>query len=415
MAFLYNVSICCYLFLIHVAGLFNNKAKQWIAGRKNIFERIQKDVKPGAKLAWFHCASLGEFEQARPVIEEFKKLYPHYKLLLTFFSPSGYEVRRNYEFADFVYYMPIDTPSNARRFLDLVNPSIVFFVKYEFWFNYIIQIKKKNIPFFVFSAIFRENQHFFKWYGGWFRKQLKSITHIFVQNTESLSMLQKIGVTQVSVCGDTRFDRVNTIARNVKAFPLIKKFCEGSDVFIAGSSWPPDEELLTMLINSNRTNFKFIIAPHMVDLPHIVSLGEKLKGQFVKYSEADEENITRIKVMIIDSIGILSHVYQYGKLAYIGGGFGSGIHNILEAATFGLPVIFGPKYHKFREAVDLIKEGGAYSISNENEFMETVMKLYNEPELLKEKSQIARNFVQKNIGATDIILKKIEKSIVSGH
>ena len=411
MAFLYNLSICLYLILVRVASLFNNKAKQWIAGRKNIFDHLQKTVNPDAKLAWFHCASLGEFEQARPVIEEFKKLHPHYKLLLTFFSPSGSEVRKNYEVADYVFYMPMDTPANAKRFLDLVNPSIVFFVKYEFWFNYIIQINNKNIPFFVFSAIFRENQHFFKWYGGWFRKHLNGITHIFVQNNESLSLLKKIGITQVSVSGDTRFDRVNAIAGNVKSFPLIKKFCEGFDVFIAGSSWPPDEELLTKLINSDKTNYKFIIAPHLVDTPHITSIEEKIKGHVVRYSKADEDNVMSAKVLIIDSIGILSHVYQYGKLAYIGGGFGSGIHNILEAATFGLPVIFGPKYHKFREAVELIKEGGAFSISDENEFMKVVIQLYNEPALLKEKSQIARNFVQRNIGATDIILKETEKSI----
>ena len=234
---------------------------------------------------------------------------------------------------------------------------------------------------------------------------IKDVTDLEVYNL-SLELLQKIGVTQVTVSGDTRFDRVNSIAANVKNFPLIQKFCEGSDVFIAGSSWPPDEELLTKLINSEKTNYKFIIAPHVVDKPHVASLIEKIKGHVVKYSEADNDNVMYAKVLVIDSIGILSHVYQYGKIAYIGGGFGSGIHNILEAATFGLPVIFGPKYHKFPEAIDLIKDGGAFSIDNENDFMKVVLSLYNDASLLKEKSLIARNYIQRNIGATNIILKE---------
>ena len=410
MAFLYNISIILYLFFIRVAFIFNKKAKLWISGRKNIFEKIEKRIKPNEKIAWFHCASLGEFEQGRPVIEEFKKRNHEFKILITFFSPSGFEVRKNYEKADYIFYLPIDTPSNVKRFIDLVNPSIVVFVKYEFWFNYIKKIKNKSIPFFIISANFRSEQPFFKWYGGWFRKQLRTVSHIFVQNNESLELLKKINITQVTVAGDTRFDRVSEITKNVKKFPVIQKFCKNSDVFIAGSSWQPDEDILTTFINSEKTNFKFIIAPHIVDKPHIASLLEKIKKEHVVlYSEADEENVMYAKILVVDCIGILSHVYRYGKIAYIGGGFGSGIHNILEAATFGMPVIFGPKYHKFREAVDLIAEGGAYSISNTSEFLNVVMNFYNNPEILKEKSEISRNFVQKNIGATKIILEETSK------
>jgi 3-deoxy-D-manno-octulosonic-acid transferase len=392
-----------------MASFFNKKAKLWIKGRENIFERIEKKINIEDEIIWFHCASLGEFEQGRPVIEKLGK-YGRYKILLTFFSPSGYEVRHNYSGADFVFYLPIDTPENAKRFITLINPSAVYFVKYEFWFNYIRELKNKKIPLFIISANFRKNQHFFKWYGSWFRKQLTGITHIFVQNKESMELLNRVGVGQVTVSGDTRFDRVDDITKNVKNFPVIRKFCEGSDVFVVGSSWQPDEEIITKLINSEKTNYKFIIAPHLVDKPHIASLVDKIKkGHVALYSEADEDNVMYAKTLVIDSIGILSHVYRYGKIAYIGGGFGSGIHNILEAATFGMPVIFGPKYHKFREAVNLVKAGGAFSISSEAELMHIVLKLSHEPEYLQQTADIAKKFVQSNIGATNIILKETEK------
>ncbi len=409
MTFLYNFSIRIYLILIHIASFFNKKARLWIKGREAIFDKIEKEIKVGDEIIWFHCASLGEFEQGRPVIEKLGQ-YSGYKILLTFFSPSGYEVRRKYSGADYVFYLPIDTSFNAKRFISLIKPSVVFFVKYEFWFNYIRELKGKNIPLFVISSNFRENQHFFKWYGKWFRNQLESFTHIFVQNKESQQLLNSIGINQVTVSGDTRFDRVADITKDVKDFPVINKFCQGSDVFIAGSTWQPDEEIITKLINSEKTNYKFIIAPHLVDKPHIASLVDRIKkGHVMLFSEADEENVMYSKVLVIDCIGILSHLYRYGKISYIGGGFGSGIHNILEAATFGMPVIFGPKYHKFREAIDLIKAKGAFSISNESEFMNIVLKLSNEPQYLMQTSVIARNFVQTNLGATDIILKETEK------
>ena len=345
-------------------------------------------------------------------MEEFRKQYPTYKILLTFFSPSGYEVRKNYNGADYIFYLPIDTPANAKRFLALTNPTLVFFIKYEFWFNYIKQIKKNAIPFFVISSNFRKSQHYFKWYGFWFRKQLKGVSRFFVQNNNSLQLLNNIHITNVTVSGDTRFDRVMALAQNTMKLPLIEKFCDGKDIFIAGSTWEPDEDILIKLINSEKTKYKFIIAPHMVDKPHIASLVEKIKkGHVVLYSEADLDNVLYAKVLIIDCIGILSNLYRYGKIAYIGGGFGSGIHNILEAATYGMPVIFGPKYHKFIEAVELIEKGGAYCIHNENEFMQVVMDLITNNKQLREKSAIAREYVQKNIGATQLILKEISRYI----
>lgn len=410
---MYKISIYVYYIAIYIASVFRHKkAVQWINGRKNLFSEIEKKVKTSHPLAWFHCASLGEFEQGRPLMEEFRKQYPTYKILLTFFSPSGYEVRKNYNGADYIFYLPIDTPANAKHFLALTNPTLVFFIKYEFWFNYIKQIKKNAIPFFVISSNFRKSQHYFKWYGFWFRKQLKGVSRFFVQNNNSLQLLNNIHITNVTVSGDTRFDRVMALAQNTMKLPLIEKFCDGKDIFIAGSTWEPDEDILIKLINSEKTKYKFIIAPHMVDKPHIASLVEKIKkGHVVLYSEADLDNVLYAKVLIIDCIGILSNLYRYGKIAYIGGGFGSGIHNILEAATYGMPVIFGPKYHKFIEAVELIEKGGAYCIHNENEFMQVVMDLITNNKQLREKSAIAREYVQKNIGATQLILKEISRYI----
>jgi len=410
---MYKISIYVYYIAIYIASVFRHKkAVQWINGRKNLFSEIEKKVKTSHPLAWFHCASLGEFEQGRPLMEEFRKQYPTYKILLTFFSPSGYEVRKNYNGADYIFYLPIDTPANAKRFLALTNPTLVFFIKYEFWFNYIKQIKNNAIPFFVVSSNFRKSQHYFKWYGFWFRKQLKGVSRFFVQNNNSLQLLNNIHITNVTVSGDTRFDRVMALAQNTMKLPLIEKFCDGKDIFIAGSTWEPDEDILIKLINSEKTKYKFIIAPHMVDKPHIASLVEKIKkGHVVLYSEADPDNVLYAKVLIIDCIGILSNLYRYGKIAYIGGGFGSGIHNILEAATYGMPVIFGPKYHKFIEAVELIEKGGAYCIHNENEFMQVVMDLITNNKQLREKSAIAREYVQKNIGATQLILKEISRYI----
>lgn len=410
MGVLYNISIVFYSLMIRIASLFNEKAKLWIQGRKNIWNRLAEKINPAEKKAWFHVSSLGEFEQGRPLIEEFKKKYPGIKVLLTFFSPSGYEVRKNFEYADYVFYLPSDTPANTKKFIKLVNPSIIFFVKYDFWFNYIRCIAKKNIPLFFASSIFRKSQHFFKWYGWWFRKRLEYVTHFYVQDTSSENLLKNIGINQVTVCGDTRFDRVYSITQNVKPFPDIQKFCEGSDVIIAGSTWPPDEDILISLIQSGKTPYKLIIAPHEVHKGHIAEIVSKLKIPYLLYSEISSEELNNKKVLIIDCIGILSHVYQYGRIGYIGGGFGEGIHNIQEPATFGMPVIFGPQNsNKFREAIDLRKEGGAFCINNGNDLMNIIQNFISNPEALKKSAEISKNYILRNIGATDKILKDAEK------
>ncbi|MFH0865956.1 MAG: glycosyltransferase N-terminal domain-containing protein [Bacteroidota bacterium] len=412
MGVLYNLSIAFYSLMIRVASLFNEKAKLWVRGRKNIWNDMAEKINPAEKKAWFHVSSLGEFEQGRPLIEEFKKKYPEIKVLLTFFSPSGYEVRKNFEYADYVFYLPLDTPSNTKKFIKLVNPSIVFFVKYDFWFNYIRCIAKNNIPLLFASSIFRKSQHFFKWYGWWFRKRLKYVTHFYVQDASSEKLLKSIGINQVTVCGDTRFDRVYSITQNVKPFPDIQKFCEGSDVIVAGSTWPPDEDILISLIHSGKTPYKLIMAPHVVDKAHISEITAKLKVPYLLYSEISLSEIKDKKVLIIDCIGILSHVYQYGRIGYIGGGFGEGIHNIQEPATFGMPVIFGPQNsNKFREAIDLVKEGGAFCIKNGDDLMGIIQNFINNPDALKKSSEISRDYIKRNVGATEKILQQIEKYI----
>lgn len=412
MGFLYNLSIAFYSLLIRIASLFNDKAKLWIRGRKNIWNDLAEKINPAEKKAWFHVSSLGEFEQGRPLVEAFKKKYPEIKILLTFFSPSGYEIRKNFEYADYVFYLPSDTPANTKKFIKLINPSIVFFVKYDFWFNYIRCIAINNIPLLFASSIFRKSQHFFKWYGWWFRKRLKYVTHFYVQDASSENLLKSIGINQVTVCGNTRFDRVYSITQNVKPFPDIQEFCEGSDVIIAGSTWPPDEDLLISLIHSGKTPYKLIMAPHEVHKAHISEITAKLKVPYLLYSEIAITELNDKKVLIIDCIGILSHVYQYGCIGYIGGGFGEGIHNIQEPATFGIPVIFGPKNsNKFRETIDLVKEGGAFCINNGDDLMNIIQNFISNPETLRKSSEISKNYIKRNVGATEKILEQIKKYI----
>ena len=346
MTILYLVGIRIFHLLVIIVSPFNSKAKLWLKGRKRIFRSLKKGVKQDDKILWFHCASLGEFEQGRPVIELFKKEYPNHKILLTFYSPSGYEIRKNYEYADCVYYLPLDTPVNAKLFLDIVKPEAVFFVKYEFWYFFLREIGKRNIPLYLVSGIFRKNQRFFKSYGIKSKKMLRWFTHFFVQNEESKQLLNSINLKNVSVTGDTRFDRVYKIAQQSKYLPLIKKFAEKSPVIVAGSTWRPDEELIIEYFNYTKNPFKIIIAPHEIHKENILRIIDSIKSdkKVLRYSEAQEDNIENADILIIDSIGILSSVYKYGTIAYIGGGFGKGIHNILEAATFGLPIVFGPNY-----------------------------------------------------------------------
>jgi len=435
---IYDLIIHLYGDVISIAALFNPKARKWVAGRKGIFKALRSQfavrssqsaptpslpqlgegVREGA-LIWFHCASLGEFEQGRPVIEAFRKEHPDWKILLTFFSPSGYEIRKNYDGADYIFYLPLDSPRNAKKFIRLIRPSMVVFVKYEFWFRYLDFLYKEKIPVYVISAIFRPNQHFFKWYGGWARKQLRKVTRFFVQDNQSAELLRSFGIDQVTVSGDTRFDRVASIAAKSRSFPLVEKFAGDQPVFLAGSTWPADEQLITGLIETFGDRMKFIIAPHEVGEVRISGLlalvnsrqltvdSRQSELRAIIFSRLTEENVETAQVLVIDGIGYLSHLYQYATIAYIGGGFGAGIHNILEAAAFGKPVIFGPRYDKFREAVELIEAGGAFSIDNFEQLNNRTIELLEDDRLRHKSSDICSIYIRDKKGATEIILSAL--------
>ena len=407
MPFLYSFLISFYSALIKLAALFDAKARKWVVGRKHLFSYIEQQIDQSQSYVWFHAASLGEFEQGRPVMEEFRKQYPNYKIVLTFFSPSGYEIRKNFEGADHIWYLPADTRRNARKFLALVNPRMVFFIKYEFWFNYIRQIHKKNIPLYFFSVKFRPDQFFFAWYGGWFRKNLQKISWLFVQDTASLGLMESIKLEQCSLSGDTRFDRVRSVAIVKKDFPLVAKFSANARVLIAGSTWQPDEEFLIQFIKQQPLQMKFIVASHEIHEDRMASFQARIQAKSVRFSELNDQNATDADVLIIDNIGMLLHLYQYAQVAYIGGGFGKSIHNILEAATFGKPVVFGPAYHKFQEALDLIALGGAFPVNTYKEFDTIVQRLFAEEDFLHKTSNICSTFVVEHSGATDIIMDKI--------
>jgi len=394
MSILYTIGIQLHIIVIHIAALFNAKAKLWVKGRKAIFQKLTEAIKENQDIVWFHCASLGEFEQGKPIIEGYKLKYPNHKILLTFFSPSGYEIRKNYDGVDWVFYLPSDTKKNAIQFLSIINPIKVIFIKYEFWFNYMTELNKKNIPFYSVSSIFRKEQYFFKY--DWAAKQLNNVSHFFVQDKNSKELLQNIGFTNCTVAGDTRFDSVIANTQNSVSIPLIEEFTKNKTTIICGSTWTQDEALLAKYIKVN-PNYNYIIAPH--EILQISALQKQTNA--LLFSKADNTNINNCNVLIIDSIGILSNIYKYGDLAYIGGGFGSGIHNILEAATFGLPLVFGPNYQKFKEANELIELGGAKSISNYSELEITILSSINF------NKSIAKNYIKSNAGATEIIISNI--------
>lgn len=414
--FLYSTGIYFYGLGIRTGAIFNSKARLWVKGRKRILERISlamneaRNTGGERKLAWFHCASLGEFEQGRPVMEAFRQQHPEYNIFLTFFSPSGYEVRNAYTGADFIFYLPLDTPNRVSRFIEIVKPDVAFFIKYEFWFNYLSALQQQEIPVFLLSANFRPNQMFFKWYGEWPRKLLAGFSIIFVQNENSRELLEFINIGNVIVSGDTRFDRVTAIADNAKEFPLIRAFASGHQVVVAGSTWPFDENFLIQYLDTD-PEVKIIMAPHQTDEAHILSIMSKANGKAVRLSEARPSSVTMYRMLLIDTIGILPHLYQYGTVAYIGGGFGVGIHNILEAATFGLPVFFGPNYHKFNEASDLVKLNGAFPIDSFGSLADKMKVLLAQPARLSKASAICKKYVADKKGATEVVLKNIEQFI----
>jgi len=408
MTFFYQIGILLYGFAVRISSLFNSKARLFVKGRKGWKKNLASSININEKYIWFHCASLGEFEQGRPVIEEIKTKFPEYKILLTFYSPSGYEIRKKYSQADIISYLPLDTKKNAKDLIKIVNPQMVFFVKYEYWYFYLSELKKQQIPIYLISAIFRENQYFFKnnLTGNWYRKMLLMITYFFVQNEHSKNLLQSAGISNCTVSGDTRFDRVAAIAKGTKKIETVEKFKGESPLIIAGSTWKPDEELLVAFINQAE-NVKMIVAPHEVTAANVNKLEQLLKKPFIRFSKAQNSDLGKCQVLIIDSVGLLSSLYQYGEIAYIGGGFGVGIHNILEAATFGLPVIFGPEYKKFKEAVDLESLGGAFPTRNYSELNSVFTKLLEHDKTRQKSSKICQNYVQKNTGSTSIIIKKV--------
>lgn len=405
---LYNLSIFFYSILIRLTAPFNIKAKQISKGRSQTFAELQAKIKHGRPIVWVHCASLGEFEQGRPIIEAIHKQYPKYQILLTFFSPSGYEIRKNYDLADYICYLPADTKKNAEKLIELVHPEIVFFVKYEFWFHYIHELKKRNIPLYLVSAIFRENQLFFKnnpW-GKWYRKMLFSFEQFFVQDDQSVRLLHGIGIKNVTKAGDTRFDRVAEIALNGKSISLVEKFKENSLLVVAGSTWKPDEELLIQYIHSHPKT-KFIIAPHETKKANIERLISLLKTPVICYTEASEESVMNNQVLIVDTIGILSSIYKYADLAYIGGGFGVGIHNTLEAAIFGMPIVFGPNYLKFNEARSMVELGVAFPVNDSPSLNSILDELLSDDEKRNWIASECTSFTNHNLGATQIILNKV--------
>lgn len=417
--FLYNLSIHSYVSLLKLIAPFNKKAKLWVDGRNKLFHKLKSDAERrhlrsrSVKVAWFHCASLGEFEQGRPVIEAFRKQYPDYKIVLTFFSPSGYEIRKNYSGADYIYYLPADTPDNAKEFIKIIEPDIAFFVKYEFWKNYLTELEKCKIPIILFSAIFRPTQVFFKFYGGFYRELLHKFHHILVQNESSLELLKSIDIANATLAGDTRFDRVKQIVDNKKDIPVVKQFKNGHQIFIIGSAWQTDMDVLIPLINQLKDGTKFVVAPHEIHDAEIDIWRKQLSGKSVLFSDTDEvKDLEAYDILLIDNIGMLSSLYQYAEYAFIGGSFGKGLHNILEAATFGMPIFFGNKsYQKFQEANDLIHLGGAFPVENMEELKALYQALKANEKNRAKTAAICSNYVLDNVGATQKIMEVVESIV----
>ena len=418
---IYNIVIYFVLWGIAIASLFNEKVRKMWRGEREAFKILKQKVDPNAKYIWFHAASLGEFEQGRPLMERIRKDYPQYKILLTFYSPSGYEVRKNYEGADIICYMPVDTRLNAIRFLRLVRPVMAFFIKYEFWSNFLHILKHRNIPTYSVSSIFREDQVFFKWYGRSYAGVLKCFTRFFVQNEESKRLLEGIGITAVDVVGDTRFDRVLQIKEAAKQLPICEAFRTGVassqsadvphhdfKVFVAGSSWPPDENIFIPFFNEHK-DWRLLIAPHVIAEEHLKLILSLIKGKkVVRYTQTTPEEAAEADVLIIDCFGLLSSMYNYGDVAYIGGGFGVGIHNTLEAAVWDMPVIFGPNNKKFQEAQGLLKSGGGFEINTYEDFSGLMSSLMNDETFLKQAGDKAGAFVAHLAGATDKVLASVK-------
>ena len=439
---MYNIAIYIYLIGVAIGSLFNKKIKKMWRGEREAVDLLKEKVDPTAKYVWFHAASLGEFEQGRPLIEQLRATHPEYKILLTFFSPSGYEVRKNYEGADIVCYLPLDTIRNARRFLRAVHPVMAFFIKYEFWYNYLHILRHRGVPVYSVSSIFRPGQVFFKWYGRNYAKVLHCITHFFVQNEVSLQLLKGIGIDEATVVGDTRFDRVLQIKEQAKKLPIVEAFkgingkgdackddlsenackgdlsedackdnlsengCKGCKVFVAGSSWQPDEDIFIRFFNDH-PDWKLIIAPHVIGEDHLAYILDKLQMKAVRYTQATEQSAAEARCLIIDCFGLLSTIYRYGEIAYVGGGFGVGIHNVPEAAVWGVPVLFGPNNKRFQEAQDLLACKGSFEVTDDDSFNTIISRLISDDKFRHQCGEASANYVKSRSGATDIIMKSV--------
>jgi 3-deoxy-D-manno-octulosonic-acid transferase len=409
MELLYLAAVKIYGLGIFAASFFNEKAKLWVEGRKTILKIIHNALQDQTeKRIWFHCASLGEFEQGKPIIEAVKKEYPGYKIVVTFFSPSGYEIKKNDAVADYFFYLPLDGPGNAKKFIDLVQPSFAFFVKYDFWHFYIRELKKRKIPLYFISADFRPSQIFFQWYGKFFDKMLRRVTHLFVQNQQSLELLYKNSIPQVTVSGDTRFDRVFQNSLEAKPFHEIELFCDKKKIFIAGSTWHSDEKVIGEFINESADDFKFIIAPHEINNDRINNFLKSISKKSIRYTELKKSGVTDAQVLIIDNIGMLSSLYRYADVAFIGGAFSKGLHNVLEAVVFGKPVFFGTNYKKFPEAAELVKNKTAFSISSAVELKNKMDELFSSTEEIERIKTASQKYIERHRGATGLVMDYVK-------
>jgi 3-deoxy-D-manno-octulosonic-acid transferase len=408
---LYDLVVGAYFLGIKIAGLWDEKARKWSVGRVGVFEKVYAKISAqrldNQKLVWMHCASLGEFEQGRPVLEAIRKKHPTFQILLTFFSPSGYEIRKDHPIANWVAYLPADTAANASKFLKMVRPDLAIFVKYEFWYHYLASLFNHEIPVLLISSVFREQQPFFKWYGGLHRRMLRCFDQVLVQDARSLELLKNIGIENASIAGDTRVDRVSALASNPQKLPLLEEFCQNYKVLVCGSTWPADEAILYPIFSDPKySDWKFILAPHDVQPAHLQAIASKLKLPFTWYSNLGSiPDLNRL--LVVDNIGLLSSIYQFGDIAYIGGGFGQGIHNTLEPAAYGLPIIFGPKYQKFEEAKWLVKHGGAIAVQNEQELQKAFYHLCDD-EARMGAGRVAKVYIESNTGGTANVLMLVE-------
>ncbi|PKD15856.1 3-deoxy-D-manno-octulosonic acid transferase [Salegentibacter salinarum] len=407
---LYNLATKIAEKALPLAGRFNHKLKLFTEGRKSVFDKLQAEIDPAEDYLWFHAASLGEFEQALPIIEEVKKEFPKYKVLITFFSPSGYENKKNHPLADVITYLPLDTANNAKRFLALVKPKIAFFIKYEIWPNFLTELKKQNIKILLVSGAFRENQVYFKPYGGFMRKALSNFDHFFVQNETSAELIKSIGFNNITQSGDTRFDRVSRQIQYNNTLDFAEEFINNKTCLVAGSTWPEDEEILLPFINQTSAGIKIIIAPHEIKEEKIKALEQKIKRKSIRYSAKENQELANFEVLILDTIGLLGKVYSYANIAYVGGAAGtSGLHNILEPATFGIPVIIGKNYNNFPEAIRLRQLAGLFSVETSSEFSEVIEKLLANKEYREKTGMIAGHFINSNTGATQTIINYLKR------